>query len=522
MELPRARFLIGRSSECDLCLPDAEISRKHAEIFFENNYYVLNNISSTHTLLNGSEISSPSVLLEGQKIDIGSWQLKFKQSKIPDEESQGSYKTALTYVSGDTTRLLSLNPETDTCLLEKTILVIKNPSGDELRVPFSKRKMLLGSSSSCDVVVKDDYVSGRHCEMSLQDEGIVVTDLHSTNGTHVAGNKIVSCLLKATQSFTVGQTALTFCVQQQEETLNPIPEPEFCGMVGKALSMQKLFAKIAKVAPTTHTVLVQGETGSGKELVARALHLLSLRRGKPYLVLNCGAISRSLIESELFGHEKGSFTGAVVKRMGAFEQVQGGSLFLDEIGELPLELQPALLRALENRTIRRVGGNAEISVDVRVIAATHRDLLNLVKQGRFREDLYYRLFVVPLEIPSLKERKEDIPLLISHFLKEAGVSKTFSEKALAKFSDYEWPGNIRELKNSVLRSLIFSEKEIIEASEVDLVLKEEEAESINLDEVEKNKIDQALLKTEGNKARAAELLGIAKSTLFKKLKDYNI
>jgi DNA-binding NtrC family response regulator len=246
-------------------------------------------------------------------------------------------------------------------------------------------------------------------------------------------------------------------------------------MIGRHPRMREIYAIIEKIAPTTTTVVIEGDTGTGKEVVAQTIHKLSSRASGPMMVFDCGAVPENLLESELFGHEKGSFTGAIMTRQGIFEMAHGGTLFLDELGELSLDLQPKLLRALEQREIRRVGSNKPIKVDVRVIAATNRNLEEEVRAGRFRQDLIYRLSVVRLFVPPLRERVEDIPLLVKHLLKIGAYSKNpdgsprvtgISREALDFLCSYQWPGNVRELVNVVERACSFSEGEIIQASDL--------------------------------------------------------
>jgi transcriptional regulator with GAF, ATPase, and Fis domain len=234
--------------------------------------------------------------------------------------------------------------------------------------------------------------------------------------------------------------------------------------------MREIFATLEKVAPSELTVLITGETGTGKEMIARGIHQASARRGKPFVVLDCGAIPKDLIESTLFGHEKGSFTGAVGQHHGCFEQAQGGTIFLDEIGELDINLQPKLLRVLENRELKRVGGDRLIKIDVRVLAATNRDLRAMVNQGTFREDLYFRLSVIHVELPPLRERKEDVPALADVFLREIagrrGLNMTFSSDAVAALQSHSWPGNVRELKNVVERAASLTESPLVQRSDL--------------------------------------------------------
>ncbi|EJZ0950108.1 sigma-54-dependent response regulator transcription factor ZraR [Escherichia albertii] len=300
------------------------------------------------------------------------------------------------------------------------------------------------------------------------------------------------------------------------------------GMVGKSAAMQHLLSEIALVAPSEATVLIHGDSGTGKELVARAIHASSARREKPLVALNCAALNESLLESELFGHEKGAFTGADKRREGRFVEADGGTLFLDEIGDISPMMQVRLLRAIQEREVQRVGSNQTISVDVRLIAATHRDLAEEVNAGRFRQDLYYRLNVVAIEVPSLRQRREDIPLLADHFLQRFAernrkAVKGFTPQAMDLLIHYDRPGNIRELENAVERAVVLLTGEYISERELPLAIASTpiplaQSQDIQpLVEVEKEVILAALEKTGGNKTEAARQLGITRKTLLAKL-----
>lgn len=305
-------------------------------------------------------------------------------------------------------------------------------------------------------------------------------------------------------------------------------------IIGKNMGLLSILDNISRVAKTNATVLILGESGTGKELIANAVHFNSDRKNKPYIKINCGAIPENLIESELFGYEKGAFTGANTRKLGKIEKANGGTVFLDEIGELPLALQVKLLRMLQEKEIERIGGLEPIRIDVRIIAATNRDLLSMVEEGTFREDLYYRLNVIPLYVPPLRERKEDIPLLVDHFLqhysREVGRGKVSIDKeAMEKLVAYSWRGNIRELENVIERMVILSYEDVIKAT---CLPKEISFEAvihnnyvlpeggINLDELEKDLIIQALQRTEYNQTKAAKLLGISRHTLIYRMDKY--
>jgi DNA-binding NtrC family response regulator len=301
----------------------------------------------------------------------------------------------------------------------------------------------------------------------------------------------------------------------------------FEGIIAKSPKMLKIIELIKTVAPTNATILIIGKTGTGKEVIARAIHHQSPRRNKPFIATSCAALPESLLESELFGHEKGSFTGAVERKKGKFEAGDKGTLFLDEIGEINANTQIHLLRALEEKKITRVGGNEEINVDVRVIAATNRNLKASIKQGNFREDLYYRLNVVTIDLPPLKDRMEDILPLAEHFLKKyAGENnkriKNFSDDVVKFMLNYSWPGNVRELENMIERGVILSKKTAITLDELPQdIIHPTPVEGKTVEAVTRNHIINVLEETKGNISKAAEILGVRRMTLYNKLKKYN-
>jgi two-component system response regulator HydG len=300
------------------------------------------------------------------------------------------------------------------------------------------------------------------------------------------------------------------------------------GMIGESPAMRQLLSEIAMIAPSDATVLILGDSGTGKERVARALHASSTRRDKPLVTLNCAALNEALLESELFGHEKGAFTGADKRREGRFIEADGGTLFLDEIGDISPMMQVRLLRVIQEREVQRVGSNHTLKVDVRLIAATHRDLAEEVNAGRFRQDLYYRLNVVAIETPDLRQRREDIPLLAKHFLRRFAernckAIKGFTPQAMDLLIHYNWPGNIRELENAIERAVVLLSGEYITGRELPLAIasqptpQRQEQRIQPLVEVEKELILAALEKTGGNKTEAARQLGITRKTLLAKI-----
>ncbi len=313
--------------------------------------------------------------------------------------------------------------------------------------------LMVGSHPDAGLVLSDSTVSRYHVELSARPDGVRVRDLESTNGTYLGGTRVTEVIVEDQATLSVGKTALRIGMVEADLGV-PEEQSSFGSAIGASSTMKQLFGILNKVAPSDSTVLLLGETGTGKEVLARTIHLKSKRATRPFVTVDCGAVAPTLIESELFGHVRGSFTGAVADRNGAFLEADGGTLFLDEVGELPLELQPKLLRVLEAGTIRRVGEDKHRHIDVRIIAATHRDLEKEIEAGRFRRDLYYRLAVVLVTVPPLRDRLDDIVLLTQHFVKQMGRGDFEIPRALmARFAAYHWPGNVRELRNLVERSL---------------------------------------------------------------------
>ncbi len=335
---------------------------------------------------------------------------------------------------------------------------------------FDHGTVNIGAMDDNHIVLEDDTVSRYHCQILQEEDAYLLKDLGSTNGTFINQIRVREAYLTPGCVVRLGNSELVFQPLDEEIAVVPSTEERFGEIIGTNVKMREIFGILEKIAPTNATVVIEGETGTGKEVVARTIHNMSPRSKKALVVVDCGAVPESLIESELFGHEKGSFTGAIMTRQGLFELAQGSTIFLDELGELSLELQPKLLRVLEQREVRRVGSAKSIPIDVRVIAATNRTLEEEVRSGRFREDLFYRLSVVRIFLPPLRDRIEDLPILVKHFLKTSAFNRdrngnlklrTISREALDAMTRYEWPGNIRELINVVERACSLADGDCI-------------------------------------------------------------
>ncbi|AKT42042.1 sigma 54-interacting transcriptional regulator [Chondromyces crocatus] len=427
-----------------------------------------------------------------------------------------------------------------------------------IEAPLEMTPLVLGSSPECDLVVPDPRVSRRHCELRLTERGVLLRDLGSKNGTLIRGVPVLEAWLPPTVPVTLGASEVMVQPLGVGSVLPLSTSVSFGEALGQSLSMRVLFAKLERAAPTDETLLLLGESGTGKEILTKAIHEQSRRRGGPFVVVDCGAIAPSLIEGELFGHGRGAFTGAATAKPGLLERAHGGTLFIDEIGELPLDVQPKLLRAIETRQTRRLGTNEWQSFDARIVAATHRNLRTRALEGSFRQDLYYRLAVIELHVPSLRERKDDIPQLVERFLATRAPPCTLADlppHAMPLLQAYDWPGNVRELRNAVARLILFPEllPELLgpglsltnthpfEASApspkgdtaaptalgttdpeaerlgrlLDLSLPE--AREVVLEELERNYVAAKLRQYEGNISRAAEAMGVSRQLVHRLL-----
>ena len=402
------------------------------------------------------------------------------------------------------------------------------------------RELAIGADPSNHLVLSDPHVSRFHCRILADDRGYRLVDAGSANGTFVAGVRVRDVYLPEPARIEVGETTLSVSTGETEHEIELSPEEHFGQSIGRSLPMRELFALARRAAHSSATVLVSGETGTGKDLLARAIHDHSARAARPFLVFDCGAVAPTLIESALFGHLRGSFTGAESDRAGVFERAHGGTLFLDEIGELELSLQPKLLRALESGMVMRIGSTEPVRVDVRIIAATNRDLRGEVDANRFRSDLFYRLAVILLEVPPLRERREDIPLLAAHFLQgviardsgDAERLRAHMDSVFGGLARYAWPGNVRELRNVIERAVALADpgelgKDVFSRM---VELKSSIARSMNhlpplkeaREQFDREYLRDILAAAQGDPNRAADLAQVHPKSFARLLRRYGV
>lgn len=444
-----------------------------------------------------------------------------------------------------------------------SLVVLKGPhQGQTLKL--EQEIVQVGRGDWCDLQLSGDRkVSNEHCEIVLDSKGFRIRDLHSRNGVFVNDVRVLVGYLSLGSIIQLGDTEIQLQAHDQLLEIERFTSDGSGTLFGMDESMRYIFSRMRKLANRDVMVLLTGETGTGKTSIAKALHLQSTRSNGPFVEVNCGALPANLVEPELFGFERGAFTGATSTHKGLFEQANKGTLFLDEIGELPLELQPKLLQVLEKKQVRRVGGTKTIDVDCRIITATHRSLPHEVAEGRFREDLYFRLAVIELEVPPLRERASDIPLLIQAFLRQLNPNESYylSPEASQAVQTYSWPGNIRQLRNVLERAVVFLEGNVIELGDLYLPVAEPEprppsankwssfsgklassdGDSTTLQELnpaslldgshtlqelteafEKSLLVHALEKTEGNVKEASLLLDISQGWLYKRIRKFKL
>ncbi len=517
--LDGSRVVLGRGEKCDVVLPDPDISRQQLALILEKGKCLVEDLSTKGTLVMGKKLMKGE-LPDGGDIALGQWRAVYRAA------------------AGSTSDATALSEATQVQAREAPR---EFPTQVRLRVghretlhKLQDTSFTVGTDDANDLTLKDSFVSSRHVTVTRREGRFLVVDQHSTNGTWVGNARIYEAEVPLYTCLRVGETELVLEPQGAGERR----DDAFQGLIGTDPSMRQLAELIERVAPSSAAVAIFGESGTGKELVARAVHNRSPRAEKAFIPVNCAAISKELIESELFGHEKGAFTNAVNARAGAFEEADGGTLFLDEIGELPLDLQAKLLRALELGEIKRVGASRPQNVDVRIVAATNRDLMAEARRGAFREDLYYRLCVIPLTLPPLRARKGDLPALVEHFLKQFSPKNALvhlTSEAMVRLEAHSWRGNVRELKNVIHRALLLRRGPNIEAADLSFDVQQVAAPvdtggrpqwspgqtmEMMLASYERKVIEVALDQLENNRERVAKELGMSRSTLFKKLKEW--
>jgi DNA-binding NtrC family response regulator len=524
--LDRSRVVLGRGDHADVVIPDPEVSRQQAAVLLSEGGVVVEDLSGKGTVVAGIR-SERASLADGADIALGQWRAVYR-AQSPAEEP------AATEVRGtQTDRQAEPGEEA-----RPAVQLRLRRAGSESVHRWMGESCTVGKDAGNDLVVDDRFISSRHLRIARKNGHFVLADQASTNGTWLGAVRIFEAEVPLNTTVRVGET---------EVVLEPWSNPRkdgpaaWQGIIGSDPALRLLVDLVERVAPSSAAVTILGESGTGKELVARAIHARSPHADRPFIPVNCAAISKELIESELFGHEKGAFTGAIASHKGAFEEADGGTLFLDEVGELPFELQAKLLRALESGEIKRVGSSRPQHVEVRVVAATNRDLLAATRAGQFRDDLYYRLCVVPMTLPPLRNRRGDVGALAQHFLRQfspRGQTVALAPDALERLESHPWPGNVRELRNVVHRALLLRKGSTIELGDLSFDpdptpgqhdglggtgvfvpgLRLEEM----LERAERQIIEAALRRFNNNRERVARELGVARSTLFKRLKDWGM
>jgi DNA-binding NtrC family response regulator len=436
------------------------------------------------------------------------------------------------------TRILEIEGGATTLVLGRArVTVTSGPDAGKL-FDLVGLSMTIGTDPESDLLLTDPSVSSRHAELIRTEHGCLLRDLGSTNGTFVDGYRALGVHLKERSEIRVGETVLSFESLDGEVELPLSRRTNFGKLLGHSPAMRAAFATLHKAAKSHATVLILGESGTGKELAARGLHEESARREGPYVVFDCGTAAPTLVESQLFGHDKGAFTGAVSERQGVFEAADGGTLVLDEIGELPMELQPKLLRALESRTVTRLGSTRSREVDVRFVASTNKNLHEEVNAGRFREDLYFRLSVITVRLPPLRDRKEELPRLIRHFLGDLGQGEPAAvpEATMRLITSHDWPGNVREVRNFVERFLALpgaAPEELIPRAGLpaslapsvglgDLDIDFHDAKQRFTDRFERAYLEHLLERNGDNLSKAARVSGLSRQSCYRLLQKHGL
>ncbi len=525
LSLGEERVILGRGDRCDVVIPDPQVSRQHVALHMEEGRCILQDLSGKGAEVAGKKLELGEIP-DGADIALGQWQALYRRSSgtTDSEATEQAHRTELV-----TQADASESPRLPAQVRVRT-------GSQEQTLRLQTEAFTVGKDAGNDLVLNQRIVSGRHARVTRKHNRFQVVDQRSTNGTWLQNVRLFEAEVPFFTTLRIGESELTLEPQgtRGDSAVNTH------GLVGTDPALRSLVELIERVAPSSAAISIFGESGTGKELVARALHNASARASAQFIPVNCAAISKELIESELFGHEKGSFTGATGARKGAFEEADGGTLFLDEIGELPLDLQAKLLRALESGEIKRVGASRPINVDTRIVTATNRDLLAMAHEGRFREDLYYRLCVIPLTLPPLRNRPTDVRLLAEHFVRlhaPKGVRVIVTEEAMKALEGHPWPGNVRELRNVIHRALLLRRGPNIDATDLkfDGVPNRPMSASTNVLEhtpgmtleaqlarAERSIVESALKRLNGNREQASRELNVSRSTLFKRLKEWGL
>ena len=492
-ELGDRALEVGQALGCDVALADPELARRHWLLLRRHGTVVAFDVSAGKRQ---RSIEYPVPL--GRSVPLGRLHALRRIQAVCDVAPTHEPLT---------------DPLAHPALSLSDLLVVVGRGADAPRMRIGELPVQVGRAVDSDLRLSDTAVSESHLRLEPCAAGLLARDLDSRNGTFVNGVRVQTALVGQGTVIRVGRTDLRIVARTAPGNRGP-------SMVAESSSMLDVLAEVGRVASLPWPVLVLGESGTGKEGIARALHEHSARSSQPFVAVNAGGMARELVESELFGHERGSFTGASTRRRGVFEQAQGGSLFLDEIGELPLELQARLLRVLETGEIRRLGSEAPVRVDVRLICATHRDLRKMVLDGSFRQDLYYRIARLVIEVPSLRTRPEDLRALVEHFMHEISRElgkRELSADALVRLMAYDWPGNVRELRN-VLSTAAAAVGSHINAADIDFALQRVGA-APHARRLSSEELQRALTQAAGNRAAAARALGIPRSTLRDRLRE---
>jgi len=493
-ELGARTLEIGRAFDCDIAVEDPEVADRHWVLVRRHGTVVALDVSAGKCQ---RSIAYPLAL--GRSVPLGRDHALRRTPACEDVPP-------------------SREPDTDALprapCSASDLQVVVGRGSDARRIPVLELPLHVGRSADNDVRLFDAAVSGRHLRLEPCEAGLIARDLGSRNGTYVNGVQVHTALVVDGTTIRVGRTDLRITARSDRAQGGEGPR-----LVAESSSMLEVLREVRRIANLPWPVLITGESGTGKEGIALSLHESSSRHKHPFVALNAGGLSRELVESELFGHERGAFTGAANRHRGVFEQAQHGTLFMDEIGELPLDLQARLLRVLETGEIRRVGGEAPLRVDVRLVCATHRDLRAMVVEGTFRQDLFFRIARLPVQLPALRTRPEDVRALVRHFLAEIAHElgpRSVSPEALARLSSHAWPGNVRELRN-VLCAAAAMASGCIEAADIERAL-ERVGGYVQAREITPDAVQRALVECCGNQAAAARALGIPRSTLRDRLR----